>query len=75
MKIIILVNIIKILSEKILLNGGGHNIAAGFTLKKKIRNFKNLLNNRLFKENSTNIYLYDAKISTYALNKDFYKSY
>ncbi|MEK9545072.1 MAG: single-stranded-DNA-specific exonuclease RecJ [Pelagibacteraceae bacterium] len=67
---------IKILRNKnILLNGGGHNMAAGFTLKKNnFDDFKRFIISDYLKKKSIrkDIFLYDAEISTYALNKDFY---
>ena len=67
---------IKNLRDKdIILNGGGHNMAAGFTLKKNnFDDFKRLIISDYLKKNSIrkNVFLYDAEISAYALNKDFY---
>jgi len=58
--------------NKILESGGGHNLAAGFTIKKKnINRFKDYLNN-LFKKNyilSPSRYL--SKISLSALSNNF----
>ena len=63
------------LDKHIIINGGGHNMAAGFTLKKKnlkdLRDFilKDYLNSGV----STNqTFLYDAEVSSLAFNEDFY---
>jgi len=64
------------LDKNIIINGGGHNMAAGFTLKKE--------NLKIFKENTLlnfiksnvikkHIHNYDAEISSLAFNKSFYK--
>ena len=64
------------INENIIINGGGHIAAAGFTLHKtNLKNFedfisKDFLNTGLF---NSNIFLYDAELSTLALNEDFYK--
>ena len=63
------------LDKNIIIGGGGHNMAAGFTLKKDdLRNFENfMLNDFLDKCTSRdNIFLYDAEVSTLAFNEDFY---
>ena len=68
---------IKNLFERnIILSGGGHNMAAGFTLKKSnLENFKNFLLKESSKKIifSNNIFTYDAQISSQAFNKDFYE--
>ncbi len=56
-------------------NGGGHNMAAGFTLEKvNLERFKQFflknLSNR--SELQNHIFSYDALISTHAFNKNFY---
>ena len=68
--------IIKLLIDKnIIENGGGHNMAAGFSIKKN--NLK-LLDDFIQKDYSTNnqnfklLFNYDSEISASALNKDFY---
>ena len=64
----------KLKDNNLIISGGGHNMAAGFTLKKNNLNkfkdfiFKDLLKIRLYKDNFT----YDAILSTKALNQDFY---
>jgi single-stranded-DNA-specific exonuclease len=61
--------------KNIIVNGGGHNAAAGFTLKKnnlkKFEDFilKDFLNVGSFRNNT---FLYDAEVSSLALNMDFY---
>ena len=68
--------VIKNLSDKeIIINGGGHNMAAGFTLEKnKLYKFKDTIlkdfSNSMTIKND--IFLYDAEISTQAFNSDFY---
>ena len=61
------------LDKNLLLNGGGHNLAAGFSIKKtKIKDFEKFINNK-FKEN--NIFInnkFISKISLNAVNVDFY---
>ena len=63
------------LDENIILNGGGHNMAAGFSLKeenlKKFKKFmsENFLKNGLFINYN---FCYDAEISSSAFNKDFF---
>ena len=63
------------LDQKIILNGGGHNMAAGFTLnKEKLKNFENYISEDFLKSNilNSNIFLYESEISSLALNQDFY---
>ena len=61
--------------KNIIVSGGGHNAAAGFTLKKnnlkKFDDFiqKDFLNLGSFRDNT---FLYDAEVSSLALNMDFY---
>ena len=63
------------LDKKIIIGGGGHNMAAGFTLKiDNIKIFKNFI---LKDYNNVgvsikNIFNYDAEISSIAFNKDFF---
>ena len=68
----------KTLDEDLILSGGGHKMAGGFTLKKKkLNNFKNYINKNFIKNKSRfdrNLFFYDAAISSSALNKDFYHS-
>ena len=64
-----------LLDNKIILNGGGHNMAAGFTLKKNNLSIfedlilKNFLETGVY---TTNTFNYDGEISSIAFNKDFY---
>jgi single-stranded-DNA-specific exonuclease len=64
------------LDNNLIINGGGHNMAAGFTLKKNnLKNFKasilnHFLNTGLSRENK---FLYDSEVSSLAFNKDFYE--
>jgi single-stranded-DNA-specific exonuclease len=65
----------KSLDKNIISNGGGHNMAAGFTLeRKKLNNFKEfILMNYLKTVTIRNqVFSYDAEISSQAFNKDFY---
>ncbi len=63
------------LDKKIIINGGGHNMAAGFTLKKDmLDSFKKFLNIS-YKKNinkDSDIFYYEAKLSSIAINKKFY---
>ena len=65
-----------LLDNKIILNGGGHNMAAGFTLKKKnLKIFeefvlKTFLKSGISKNHSFN---YDSEISSTAFNKTFFE--
>ena len=65
----------KAVDENIIIAGGGHNMAAGFTLEKdKLQNFKDFIlkdfvNTCVSREHT---FLYDAKISSLAFNIDFY---
>ena len=61
--------------QDIIINGGGHNMAAGFTLQKsKFRIFKDfILKDYLYSRISNhNVLSYDAEVSTLAFHKDFY---
>jgi single-stranded-DNA-specific exonuclease len=63
------------LDNHILLSGGGHNAAAGFTLQKKnLKGFENFILKDFINTGSKtgNTFLYDAEISSLAFNKDFY---
>ena len=64
------------LDSNIIINGGGHNAAAGFTLDKT--NLKNFENFMLEDFSKTGVpknwsFTYDAEVSSLALNMDFYK--
>jgi single-stranded-DNA-specific exonuclease len=64
-----------LLDKNIIIAGGGHNMAAGFTLKKNnLNNFedfilKDFLDTGTYK---SNVFSYDAEVSTLAFNEDFY---
>ena len=63
------------LDRNLIINGGGHNMAAGFSLKKdNLSNFKLFVNNDYLKNDiySNNFYTYDFEASSSALNKEFY---
>ena len=63
------------LDNGIIIGGGGHNMAAGFTLKKSnLKNFENFVLKDFIKTGTihNNIFLYDAEVSSLAFNKDFY---
>ncbi|MFL2902067.1 MAG: single-stranded-DNA-specific exonuclease RecJ [Candidatus Pelagibacter sp.] len=68
--------VIKNLSDKkIILNGGGHNMAGGFTLKKEnLTSLKNYMNKFFLKNNDVknDLFEYDAEISSIGFNKNFY---
>ena len=64
----------KLLDNDIILNGGGHNMAAGFTLKKENLNLLKKFINEDFMKNkvhNNNLLKYVSEISVRALNKDF----
>ena len=65
----------KSLDNNIIIGGGGHNMAAGFILKKdKLENFENFIlkdfSNTEISQNHT--FLYDAEVSSLAFNVGFY---
>ena len=63
------------LDQKIILNGGGHNMAAGFTLNRdNLKNFANYILEDFVKLNTVtnNIFSYESEISSLAFNQDFY---
>jgi len=63
------------LDKSIILNGGGHNMAAGFTLiKDNLKNFENYILKDFLKSNTVNhnTFSYESEISSLAFNKDFY---
>jgi len=63
------------LDQSIILNGGGHNMAAGFTLNKdKLKDFKDFILEDFLKSNSVNndIFSYESEVSPLAFNQDFY---
>ena len=63
------------LDNKIIIGGGGHNMAAGLMLKKdNLNDFKNFILEDFSKNkfSRNNVFLYDAEISSQALNQNFY---
>ena len=63
------------LDNNLIINGGGHNAAAGFTLKKSsLNDFKNFILKDFLntKSLSKSIFLYDAEVSSLAFNENFY---
>jgi single-stranded-DNA-specific exonuclease len=61
--------------NKIIIAGGGHNAAAGFTLhKNNLKNFKKFILKDFLNTGSSrdNTFLYDAEISSLAFNMEFY---
>ena len=59
----------------IIINGGGHNMAAGFTLKKSnFKNFENFILEDFSKtvDSQKHTFLYDAEVSSLAFNINFY---
>ena len=63
------------LDKNIIVNGGGHNMAAGFTLKKdNLKSFEKYILEDFLKSNTinNNIFSYETEISSLAFNQDFY---
>ena len=63
------------LDNNIIISGGGHNMAAGFTLKKNnLKDFENFILKDFYKTGApqNNTFLYDAEVSSLAFNIDFY---
>ncbi|MDC1196607.1 single-stranded-DNA-specific exonuclease RecJ [Pelagibacteraceae bacterium] len=63
------------LDKNIIIGGGGHNMAAGFTLNKEnLKNFENYILEDFLKINAANdnIFSYETEISSLAFNQDFY---
>ena len=64
-----------LIDKDIIITGGGHNMAAGFTLKKnRLKNFedaiiKDYIDSGVLRDNN---FKYDAEVSSSALNQDFY---
>jgi single-stranded-DNA-specific exonuclease len=64
-----------LLDNNIIIGGGGHNMAAGFTLKKKnLKKFEEFIIRDFSSSNLHNngIFLFDAQVSSLALNEEFY---
>jgi len=63
------------LDNNIIIGGGGHRMAAGFTLKvSNLKNFKDFILKDFSKSYSSqkHTFLYDAEVSSLAFNIDFY---
>ena len=63
------------LDQCIILKGGGHNMAAGFSLNKaNLKNFENYILEDFLKSNTlhNNIFSYESEVSSSALNQEFY---
>ena len=63
------------LDKELIINGGGHNMAAGFTLNKvSLKSFENYILEDYSKSNAVNnnIFSYESEISSLAFNQDFY---
>jgi len=63
------------LDNDIIISGGGHNMAAGFTLKKNnLKDFENFILKDFSKTEASqnHKFLYDAEVSFLAFNLDFY---
>jgi single-stranded-DNA-specific exonuclease len=63
------------LDQDIILNGGGHNMAAGFTLNKdNLKDFENYILEDFLKSNivNNNTFSYESEVSSLAFNQDFY---
>ena len=64
------------LDKNIIIKGGGHNMAAGFTLNKvNLKDFENYILEDFLKSNIShdNIFSYESEVSSLALNQDFYE--
>ena len=64
----------KLIDKKLIINGGGHNMAAGFSMKRgKLKNLEDyILEDFVLKNKKINLEnTYDAEISSNAINKDF----
>ena len=63
------------LDKNMIIAGGGHNMAAGFTLtKENLRVFENYISEDFSKSNAinNNTFSYESEISSIAFNQDFY---
>ena len=63
------------LDQGIIVNGGGHNMAAGFTLNKaNLKDFEIYILEDFLKSNTVNdnIFCYESEVSLSAFNQDFY---
>jgi len=65
-----------LLDSDIIINGGGHSMAAGFTLQKnKLKIFEEFILKDFLNTGCSNdkIFSYDAEVSSLAFNKNFYE--
>jgi len=65
------------LNNNIIISGGGHNMAGGFTLEKnKLKNFENFILKDFLNAgiSSDHSFSYDAEVSSLAFNVDFYNN-
>ena len=63
------------LDKDIIIIGGGHNMAAGFTLNKdNLKTFENYILEDFLKSNAINdnIFSYESEVSSLSFNQDFY---
>ena len=63
------------LDKNIIIGGGGHNMAAGFTLNKdNLKNFENYILQDFSNSDAFNdhIFSYESEVSSLAVNQDFY---
>ena len=63
------------LDKDIIIGGGGHNMAAGFTLNKtNLEDFENYILENFLKSSTvnTNVFSYESEVSSLAFNQDFY---
>ncbi|MDB9792136.1 single-stranded-DNA-specific exonuclease RecJ [Candidatus Pelagibacter sp.] len=63
------------LDKDIIISGGGHNMAAGFTLNKEnLKNFEDYILEDYLKSNivNNNLFSYESEVSSLAFNQDFY---
>jgi len=66
-----------LLDEDIIIRGGGHNMAAGFTLiKENLKIFNNYILEDFQKNTNfrNNTFYYDSEISSHSLKKEFYEN-
>ncbi|QIZ20362.1 single-stranded-DNA-specific exonuclease RecJ [Candidatus Pelagibacter giovannonii] len=64
-----------LLDKNIIINGGGHNMAAGFTLNKgKLKTFQDYILEDFLKSNTVNnnIFSYESELSSSVFDQDFY---
>ena len=64
-----------LIDKNVIISGGGHNMAAGFTLdKSKLKIFENFILNDFLSTGTLrdNDFTYDSEISSSAFNQDFY---